>query len=222
MSGASSTGVAAVPGQPGHRIRPRIRHRIRPRIRTRQLRKPGTTAIRVPDGGISPNPRKFPAPYGASATVSVHPEVVEAIRSELSTEGGVLDILVSQLVLDGAGDRAVVGEFEASRMAERVGWIGMPGLVGMPGLATSPAPSRSSRRPSAAGARRQRRRLFRGSRAALCGERVVLAHAPARLTVCSEFSRIERPGRTDRPPYAQRRRDAPAGESDCAKNRMGR
>jgi hypothetical protein len=42
-------------------------------------------------------------PYGSAVTVSVLPEVVEAIGSKLSVEGGVLDILVSEVELDGAG-----------------------------------------------------------------------------------------------------------------------
>jgi len=46
-------------------------------------------------------------------TVSVLPEVVEAIGSELSIEGGVLDILMSEVELDGAGVLAIVCEFEA-------------------------------------------------------------------------------------------------------------
>ena len=46
-------------------------------------------------------------------TVSVLPEVVEAIGSELCIEGGVLDILMSEVELDGAGVLAIVCEFEA-------------------------------------------------------------------------------------------------------------
>jgi hypothetical protein len=38
-------------------------------------------------------------PYGSAVTVSVLPEVVEAIGSELSIESGVLDILVSEVEL---------------------------------------------------------------------------------------------------------------------------
>jgi hypothetical protein len=59
-------------------------------------------------------------PCGSAETVSVLPEVVEAIGGELSVEGGVLDILVSEVVLDGAGVLAVVGKFEAGRMAHHV------------------------------------------------------------------------------------------------------
>jgi Tn3 transposase DDE domain len=59
-------------------------------------------------------------PCGSAETVSVLPEVVEAIGGELSVEGGVLDILVSEVVLDGAGVLAVVGKFEAGRMAHHL------------------------------------------------------------------------------------------------------
>jgi hypothetical protein len=82
--------------------------------------------------GCKPKPQKIPSsPYGSVATVSVLPEVVEAIRSELSIEGSVLDILVSKVVLNGAGVLAVVCEFEAGRMAKHVGmdWHAQSGHV---------------------------------------------------------------------------------------------
>ena len=44
---------------------------------------------------------------------SVFPEVVEAIGGELSVEHGVLDVFVPEIVLDGTGVLAVIGEFEA-------------------------------------------------------------------------------------------------------------
>jgi hypothetical protein len=69
---------------------------------------------RAAEWGCKPKPQKIPSmPDGSVVTVSVLPEVVEAIGSELSIEGGVLDILMSEVELDGAGVLAVVGEFEA-------------------------------------------------------------------------------------------------------------
>ena len=44
---------------------------------------------------------------------SVFPEAVEPIWGELGVEDGILDILVAQIVLDGAGILAVIGELEA-------------------------------------------------------------------------------------------------------------
>jgi len=63
--------------------------------------------------GCKPTPQKIPSrPYDGVMAVSVRPEVIEAIRSELRVEGGVLDILVSKVELNGAGVLAVVGELE--------------------------------------------------------------------------------------------------------------
>ncbi len=60
--------------------------------------------------GCKPKPQKIPsAPHGSAATVSVLPEVIEAIGCELSVDGGVLDVPVPEVMLDGAGVLAVVG-----------------------------------------------------------------------------------------------------------------
>lgn len=68
----------------------------------------------VRNWGCKPKPQKIPSmPDGSVVSVSVLPEVVEAIGSKLSIEGGVLDILMSEVVLNRAGVLAVVGEFEA-------------------------------------------------------------------------------------------------------------
>jgi len=86
-------------------------------------------------GVLGSNPRNFRSrsssgAYGDFRTTrvpqpcSVLPEAAEAIRGELSVEDGMLDVLMPEIVLDGAGVLAVVGELEAGRMPEhvRVDW----------------------------------------------------------------------------------------------------
>ena len=51
---------------------------------------------------------------------SIHPEILEPVRSHLSVAGGVLDVSVAEVELDGAGVLAVIGELEAGRMSEHV------------------------------------------------------------------------------------------------------
>ena len=57
--------------------------------------------------------------------------------SRTGLEGGVLDVLVPQVVLDGAGVLAVVGELEARQWRSMCGWIGMPSLAASPARAMS-------------------------------------------------------------------------------------
>jgi hypothetical protein len=58
----------------------------------------------------------------------VIPKALEAICRQLLVMGGVLDILVSQVVLDGAGILAVVRQFKAGGMPEHMGMDGHPQL----------------------------------------------------------------------------------------------
>jgi hypothetical protein len=51
------------------------------------------------------------------APPSIPPEILESVRSELSIAYRVLDILVAEVVLQGAGIVAIIGEFEAAGMA---------------------------------------------------------------------------------------------------------
>ena len=65
---------------------------------------------------------------------SIHPEVLERVRSQLSVAGGVLDVpVVTEVMLDRAGIPSVVGQLVAGRMTQHVRVDGKPEAGGRPG-----------------------------------------------------------------------------------------
>ena len=61
---------------------------------------------------------------GLSATAmhSVLPETFEPVRRQFRVPGRVLDIAMPEVMLDGSGILAIVGEFVACRMAQHM-WV---------------------------------------------------------------------------------------------------
>ena len=68
-----------------------------------------------------------------TASGSIHPEIFEPVRSQLSVAGGVLDVPVTEVMLDRAGIPSVVGQLVAGRMAQHVRVDGKPEAGGLTG-----------------------------------------------------------------------------------------
>ena len=64
---------------------------------------------------------------------SIHPEIFEPVRSQLSVAGGVLDVPVTEVMLDRAGIPSVVGQLVAGRMTQHVRVDGKPEAGDRPG-----------------------------------------------------------------------------------------